>query len=348
MHDVDIKEIELFDTYPEAFSILLRDHSRFAQFKQNHLNFDDKQAAEHENDPENLIIWATDDYVANGPGYTFYEPITVEKIIGENGMLIRPRCEKSIEEQSRRVKDKAEVFTPSWVCNAQNNLVDEAWFGRNNVFNIEVIDEEGNHSWKTTTEPINSFPEGKSWRDYVRDTRLEITCGEAPYIASRYDATTGNYIPTADRIGLIDRKLRIVSEHCHKSDEWLKMAQVAFQNTYGYEWQGDNLLLARESLLYTFLEFYFDKFGKLPQIKSVNCVADIISWNLWQMDGLKMVTPGSCEKATVKDLFGEVPIKCNACSQGERIGHVGIQCIVKNWSNEKKNQIVKFSSLLSN
>lgn len=27
-------------------------------------------------------------------------------------------------------RDKAEVFTPSWVCNAQNNLVDNQWFGK--------------------------------------------------------------------------------------------------------------------------------------------------------------------------------------------------------------------------
>lgn len=31
----------------------------------------------------------------------------------------------------------AEVFTPSWVCNKQNNLVDEKWFGYANPFNIE-------------------------------------------------------------------------------------------------------------------------------------------------------------------------------------------------------------------
>ena len=27
------------------------------------------------------------------------------------------------------IRGKAEVFTPSWVCNCQNNLVDDAWFG---------------------------------------------------------------------------------------------------------------------------------------------------------------------------------------------------------------------------
>ena len=50
---------------------------------------------------------------------------------------------------------------------------------------MEYINEQGQHLWETTTDPI-IFPDGKSWKDYVRDTRLEITCGEAPYIVSRY------------------------------------------------------------------------------------------------------------------------------------------------------------------
>ena len=38
---------------------------------------------------------------------------------------------------------------------------------------------------------------------------------------------------------------------------------------YGYEWQGDNLFLVRESLLYTFVDYYKAKFGKKPQLKSL-------------------------------------------------------------------------------
>jgi len=346
LQDVDIKEIELYEAYPEAFKRLLRDHSRFARFKSSHPSYDETQLAQHVDDPENLIIWATDDYTAKGEGYSFNDPISVDKIIGDNGMLIRPRCEKPSEEQVKRIKDKGEVFTPSWVCNKQNNLVDNAWFGCD-VFNIESVDEEGNPSWETLEDPIVNYPEGKSWKDYVRDTRLEITCGEAPYLASRYDTTTGKYIPTKDRIGILDRKLRVVSENCHDSSEWLKMAQIAFQNTYGYEWQGDNLLLARESLLYTFLEFYFDKFKKMPLSKSVDYIAYIISWNVWQMDGLKMVIPGSCQLVKDVNIFGEEEIRrCDACEKGETHGHIGIPCLIKNWSKPKDKQTIVFSSLM--
>ncbi len=131
-----------------------------------------------------------------------------------------PRVLKKRDTQTARARGMAEVFTPSWICNAQNNLIDEAWFGRKDVFNTEYTDEQGCHRWKTTGGNI-IFPEGKSWKDYIRDPRLEITCGEAPYIVSRYDTTTGETIPIEQRIGLLDRKLRVVGEHTNTSGEWL-------------------------------------------------------------------------------------------------------------------------------
>ena len=51
------------------------------------------------------------------------------------------------------------------------------------------------------------------WKDYINNIVLEITCGEAPYLASRYDTTTGEYIFVNNRIGFLDRKLRIINEN---------------------------------------------------------------------------------------------------------------------------------------
>ncbi len=103
----------------------------------------------------------------------------------------------------------------------------------------------------------------------MRSTRLEVACGEAPYITSRYDATTGEPIPLTRRVGLLDRKLRLVSENCHTSGEWLEAAREAYQSTYAFEWQGDNLLLAREALYYTYLEAYEAKFGSRPPLDTL-------------------------------------------------------------------------------
>lgn len=76
------------------------------------------------------IIWATDNYSKYGELYTSEKEIKIELITSRHGGVIKPRVEKSKEERLQRVRQKAEVFTPSWVCNLQNNLVDEVWFGR--------------------------------------------------------------------------------------------------------------------------------------------------------------------------------------------------------------------------
>lgn len=235
------------------------------------------------------ICWATDYYTSYGVEYMPQEPITKELITGPNSHLLKPRVLKSLDEKNLRTKDKAEVFTPSWVCNEQNNLVDEAWFERKDVFNI--VDSK-NQTWKATEEKID-FPKGKTWKKYVDAKRLEISCGEAPYLVSRYDTVTGNEIPISERIGLLDRKLRVINENTDNEDEWYKWAIRAYQSTYGYEYQGDNLLLARENLLYTFIENMEYKFSKKPSDEQLIEIAKIISWNIWQMDGITMTAPFS-------------------------------------------------------
>lgn len=283
------------------------------------------------------IFWATHDYEALGPAYGYHSEILPELITGQHGMVIRPRVLKSKQNQTDRSKGMAEVFTPAWVCNAQNNLVDEAWFGRKVVFNTENTE---NHTWAANTDKIE-FPEGKTWRDYVRATRMEMTCGEAPYLVSRYDATTGDPIPLHERIGLLDRKLRVVSENTETTGDWLDWAQTAYKNTYGFEWQGDNLLLAREALLWTFIENYQIKFGKAPLLKSINYIAYIISWNLWQMDGLRGVVPGTCRHGVTKivaDLFEEREVTeyCPGCQHDDIRRHNGQKCLIRDWANDKK------------
>ena len=78
------------------------------------------------------IIWATSDYTSHGELYAATEQIYANLITGVYSKLIQPRVAKAHEQKNSRTRDKAEVFTPSWICNAQNNLVDEHWFGRPN------------------------------------------------------------------------------------------------------------------------------------------------------------------------------------------------------------------------
>ncbi len=314
--EADILEDYISSLSPDLLDTLLKDHTT------------------SEEDVQHNIFWATSDYEHLGEGYQYESPILPSLVTGEKGHVIMPRVLKSQDTQTARSRDMAEVFTPSWICNAQNNLIDEAWFGQKDIFNTEYTDEQGRHRWQCQTEKI-LFPEGKTWKDYVRDTRMEITCGEGPYVVSRYDATTGESISIEQRIGLLDRKLRVVGENTTATGEWLEWAQEAYKSIYAYEWQGDNLLIAREAMLITFIEYYRQKFGRMPLLKSINYIAYIISWNVWQMDGLKGVVPGSCgDKVCREDtLFGhiETVTPCEGCQKDDIRRHNGIYCQIKDW-----------------
>lgn len=314
MHDNSYEEQKMFINNPDLLKKLLFDHST----KKN-------------------IIWATNNYIRKG----FFENknIFYENLVGKNNP-IKPRINKSKIEQEKRVKDMAEVFTPSWICNNQNNLIDQQWFGYDGAFNIA----EGK-TWVPTDKVL--FANDKNWKDYVSDIRLEVSCGEAPYLVSRYDSVTGEIIELKNRIGLLDRKLRVVNENATDS-EWLEFSLKALKSIYGYEYQGDNLLIARQNVFFTYLDYYFEKHKQLPEINILNEVVDIITWNLWQMDGLKMVVPLSCheEEVVQLSLFDDKPAKgevCKGCRENKILFHNGIRCTIMDW---EKNKPIKFLSLM--
>jgi hypothetical protein len=331
-NDIDILENDILEKYPNVLETLLRDHTT-----------------------QKNIFWATDNYVQLGKDFHFSNEILPEQITGQNGNVIMPRVKKDKIMQQSRSRNMAEVFTPSWICNAQNNLVDNIWFGTEYIFNTEIKNDDGTISWRTNDKKIE-FPKGKTWKDYIKENRMEITCGEAPYITSRYDTTTGEFIEVANRIGLLDRKLRVINENVHESGEWLKAAQDAYKSIYAYEWQGDNLLLAREAMLVSFIENYRFKFNKEPLLSSINFIAYIISWNVWQMDGLKGVIPNSCQSNfnKITELFGKSITKeekCASCVNNDFKNHRGIHCLIKDWKAKdpvsgNKGKKIKFIDLL--
>lgn len=242
------------------------------------------------------IRWGSDNYMKYGSEYSASQEIRPELIIGDRSTVIQPRVSKREEEQTKRTRDKAEVFTPSWVCNEQNNLVDEAWFGRPDVFNAA-----GDKCWTTHLQKIE-FSGEKTWMSYVDARRMEVSCGEAPYLVSRYDTVTGETIPLQDRIGLLDRKIRIVNENASTDDEWKKWTERAFQSCYGYDFQGDNVLLARENLLYSYQEYYEDRFRQTPTVQELKRIAQIAAWNIWQMNGLTLTAPYSLAPPVQKQM----------------------------------------------
>ena len=239
------------------------------------------------------IIWATDSYVDQYRGdkrhrnpYSPTAEIRRELITGEHNLLIQPRAAKSREEQIKRTKDKAEVFTPLDVVKQMNGDVEQ---------NLPL-------------------PPNHTWQDYLAAKWLEITCGEGPFITSRYDPTSSNKeiihpYNIKRRVGFLDRKMQKVNENCDNIDDWLHWAEVALKACYGYEFQGDSLLIARENVLMTMNDFYKVKFENNINLESqaeadgglstaqLEHFAEIISWNIFQMDGLNYTIPLTGEPA---------------------------------------------------
>lgn len=277
------------------------------------------------------IIWATDSYVNYGENFYSHKQISPELVTGVYGKLIQPRAAKSLTEQRLRTKEKAEVFTPLRIINQMNKSID----------------------WKTGNFPASE----ETWKEYVQELRLEITCGEAPFIASRYNPTahTGKVIEIQNRVGFLDRKMRVVSSYCNKPKDWIFWAKEAFRASYGYEWQGDNVLIARENLLYSMIDYYKDKFGRNPTLEIQQEFAEIISWNIFQMDGIRYVLPMSCKHETKiipgeLTLFGETPdrienYECEGCKLNRPTKHNGKYAKVMDWS---KNKPVNFVTLIEN
>ncbi|WP_416176936.1 Eco57I restriction-modification methylase domain-containing protein [Dialister sp.] len=277
------------------------------------------------------IIWATDTYADYGEGFFDKQEITVPRLLNAPD-LIKPRILKSLQDQQTRTKKKAEVFTPAWLCNEMNNFCDEEWFGRKTVFNIECDD----HQWDVVDDPI-AFPEkrSKNWKHYVDSRRLEITCGEAPFLVSRYNAATGGLInPTFRRIGILDRKLRVVNEYTDTFEEWLKWTIRAFESVYGYEYQGDSLLIARINMFLTFIDYYRERWQKDPEFPLLKKIANKIAWNLWQMDGFEDTVPvGMPPKAVYEpNLFEDEVV------YDKKVEKIAPACKMQDWRDDRPKQ----------
>lgn len=306
IHKIDVSESLLATSASEALEILLSDMTTGKN-----------------------IIWATENYSHLGSQYASDIEITVEAITGPNEGIIQPRVLKSRGMQLDRTKAKAEVFTPSWLCNEQNNQVDDAWFGRACAFNSPT-----HHGWVSRTNPIQFDEQGeRTWKRYVDERRLEVACGEAPYLVSRYDTTTGVAITLNRRIGLLDRKMRVVAENTSTQDEWLEWARRAFESVYGYEFQGDSLLLARENLLASYADYLWSAHHRKPSEDELARIARIVVWNTWQMDAFTNTIPFQRLRPSTaqNDFFAD-----------ESMG--ALPCLVQDW---RANQIIEYRSLLA-
>lgn len=252
------------------------------------------------------IVWATHSYELLGKGFAPSDRIAPSRVTGAYANLIQPRSEKSKYEQKDRTKIRAEVFTPTWLVKKQNGYVEAE---------LEALDLE----------------------DYIQLRWLEITCGEAPYMVTRYDTVTGEEIPLSERVGFVDRKLQRISREVSDEATFYELVKKAYRASYGYEYQGDSLLLARENLLATFEDYYLNKTENQPTLEQKKEIATIISYNVFQMDGLKKPSPYSAKQRQSQQLslFAD---ELEAQEVEESKTHI------KDW---KKNRMIGFERLSS-
>ncbi|MFW3504859.1 Eco57I restriction-modification methylase domain-containing protein [Aerococcus viridans] len=220
------------------------------------------------------IKWGTNSYVNHGYAFQDNQEIKINLITGWYEGFIRPRVDKDIVIQLERQRKRAEVFTPSWVIKKQVEAALE------DMKELSLI-------------------------DFIQTKWLEITCGEAPYMVNRYDMETGNVIPLKDRSGFIDIKFQKLNNNIDSEEKWQKLAIEIYKASYGYEYQGDSLLLARENLILTYIDNYFYMFGAFPVEEALFKICKIISHNVFQMDGLTYEVPYS------DDDIGEYGIQLN-------------------------------------
>ena len=265
------------------------------------------------------IVWASPSYEGMGKPFCADQPIKKNLIIGPYDSIIQPRVEKNKRNQELRTRKRGEVFTPPWLVDKQVSI---------------VLDE---------IEDI-------SFEIFIALRWLELACGEGPYIVTRYDSITGDIIPVEERVGFLDRKLQRIAKEVNSEQEFIKWSKIAYESSYGYELQGDSLLLARENLLLSFCEHYDYTFGKLPTMKVIKQIATIISYNIFQMNGLTKQTPYSDNsKGNIQlNLFDDAN---NQELQGDMFA------FVKDWKNKalvsmdsisKGDEMMKFDVVIGN
>ncbi len=217
---------------------------------------------------EKNIIWATSAYEKLGEGFGQRDQIAIAQITGDHVRLLKRRAQKDKDEKTALTRVHAEVFTPAWICKLMIDQADDAWF---TGMGVKAMQDD--------------------WRKYVESKRLEIACGEAPYLVNRYDAADGEPLPVAGRIGILDRKLQVITSNTKRRQDWMFWVRKALKATFGYEFQGDNLLIARINVLKS-VEDYLSQAGyKVLSKEELAELAEIVSWNLWQMDGLTDCVP---------------------------------------------------------
>ena len=93
------------------------------------------------------------------------------------------------------------------------------------------------------------------------------------------------------------------------------------------------MFLARVNLVQSFIDYYTERFGKDPTRSMVKKIAIIVSWNIWQMDGLKDTAPFGIPEDEFEQL---------SMFETKRKNDEPVYCNIKNW---RSNKVIEYRSM---
>lgn len=150
-------------------------------------------------------------------------------------------------------------------------------FGKDSLIPIEQVKKDNDEMFDVT---------GKSSEEIICMKSFERHCNDAPHTVSLYDESTGDIVMLPFREGLLDRKMALINSLplTHDETNWKVCTSNALMSSYGYEYRGDHLYMARRNILCDVIDWYEDKFGKDIGVDMMKEFADIISRNFVQMN----------------------------------------------------------------
>lgn len=200
-------------------------------------------------------------------------------------------------QSQKDMPDEAEEVQTLCSWNRKLNQLDEVWFQRSGVFNTPTAE-----GWIPAADPVY-FEDPFHWKKYVNQ---QIYVPDLDWGAALTFAGTSENLPLNERMGQLDRELRLVNENVRSQQEWQKRTSTMLARMLGCAKDPIRLFRARLCVLETCREAFQARFGHLPSARDEKALAHIVARNLFQSeDELNTVPFQEMEETLQLSLFEE-------------------------------------------
>lgn len=100
------------------------------------------------------------------------------------------------------------------------------------------------------------------------------------------------------------------------------------------------MLLARENLC-SFIDYYTARMQQAPSVKLLRIIANIIAWNIWQMDIINMWSPTAATmKSPSLSAWDYRDLSLPGCRSNNMHRHNGVYCRVMDWRSKRSVRFI--------